>query len=1066
MRKSGQVLALAAGLALTLAGSRSLFAQGVTTGAISGTVTDSTGRPLENAQVQVVNRVTGATTGASTRGTGLYYAQGLETGRTYTITVRLIGYAPQTRNNIVVQLSQTTRQDFRLIPQATVLAGVTVQAAGTSDIISPTRTGAATTISDSSLRQLPSLNRNFTDFVALTPQVSTTAFNGGLSAGGVNNRFNQIQIDGASETDLFGLGSTGQPGGQASGKSISIESVKEYQVLLAPFDIRNGNFAGLLINAVTQSGTNEFHGKGYFYGRNESFTRSQTYIPEFKQQQYGFTLSGPIIRDKILFFLNPDFQAFSTPTTGFFVGGPGSPVQQADVDRFSSILSSQYGITGGSAGQIQKKQPQKNFFGRLDFQQLPFNSTLVIRDNYADAQADVLFRDATGTAPNVPLSSNAYFFSSKKNGLVTQLRTNLAGGSYNELIAGFTTIRDRRAPRTRTPQITEINATSVLVAGGERSSHANELDQNILEVTDNYTYPVGNHNLLVGTQNYFYKVRNLFAQNKFGAYTFDNLDSLASGAHPSQYLVGVPISGDGAVRFTAQEFSLYAQDMWNATPRFTLTAGIRADIPRFTDRPPTNASVLTQFNRNTADIPTSNIAWSPRVGFNWDITGDQRNQFRGGVGAFAGHPAYVWLSNAFQNSGLTGVAQLTCNRSAGNTPPPLNAANIASPPQMCLNGLSAAASAEIDLLSPNLHFPQSGKADLAYDRVLPRGLIGTIEGLYQKAIYAPFYQNIALAGPQGLDRNGRVMYGLLPGAPTRKVAARGQVFDVTDENKDYNWSATVQLTKRQTGRFGGSLAYNYSQAFDVGSLTSSTAFSQYRFSRVQSGNEAEQNITPGGFGQTHRIVGIGSYTLPTKTTLTAQYLGQSGVKYTYISSADLNADGTTLNDPIYIPRNASDVNEMRFAPITTGSGATLATLFTAAQEAAALDQFITSNPCLNRQRGQIMTRNSCEAPWTHVVNLAIRQALPTLRGQNVELQLDIINFGNLINKKWGHQLGGAFQPPITLLTCQNTACGATGSLLAGSGQYPTFQYDPRPAQYSFQNVESQYQMQLSLRYIF
>src|ERR1700674_3330799 len=328
-------LSIAMFVAMVIAGSPA-SGQGTTTGGAAGTVTDPGGAAVEGAQIEVFNNSTGARVLSTTRANGLYSVSGLEVGGPYSVLVRRIGFQPMRRDNITVSLGVTSRADFRLTAQATTLEAVSVTGVADNAVISPTKTGVSTSVSDSALRRLPSLNRNFTDFVTLTPQVSTTLSNGGLSRGGVNNRFNQIQIDGTSETDLFGLGSTGQPGGQAGGKSIGIESVKEYQILLSPFDVRQGNFAGLLVNAVTKSGTNDAHGSAYFYGRNQSFTRSQPYINQFKQSQYGFSLGGPIVKDRVFFFVNPEFQQQNSPADGFYLGAPGSSLTPATVDRFNS----------------------------------------------------------------------------------------------------------------------------------------------------------------------------------------------------------------------------------------------------------------------------------------------------------------------------------------------------------------------------------------------------------------------------------------------------------------------------------------------------------------------------------------------------------------------------------------------------------------------------------------------------------------------------------------------------------------------------------------------------------
>ena len=1044
-------LALFTGLLVGWAGlaPRSLAAQ-VTTGTIAGTITGDQGQPIEDAQVQVVNPATGFSRGVRSTGAGRYSVLGLEVGSGYTITVRRIGYASQSRAGVLVSLSQTTRADFSLATQATVLGEVTTIATRDA-IISPNRTSVSTTVSDTALRRLPSLNRNFTDFAALTPQISSAG--PGLSGGGTNNRYNSIQIDGASESDLFGLGSTGQPGGQANGKSIGIESVKEYQVLLAPFDVRQGNFAGALINAVTKSGTNEFHGSLVGVSRNQGFTRSQPYINKFEQSQYGFSVGGPILKDKAFFFINPEWQVRKTPATGDYIGLPTTNLRQGTLDSVNAVIGG-YALPTGGGGLQNNNNPLQNFFGRLDFN-LPANNQLVVRHNFGRAQDDNFSRSAS----SFRLTNNAYSFRSTKNATVIQLRSLFGGGSYNELLLNRTSIRDRRKPAVaHTPQLNILVPGYTIVSGAEQFSQGNELDQDMLEATDNFTVPFGAHRITVGTQNQFYKVRNLFGAASYGVWTFAAVDSLRAG-RARTYQVGVPLSGDGAVRFRAAAYSGYLQDEWTATSRLNVTYGLRVDVPVFKDKPPFNQSVADSLGRNTSNIPTGNIELSPRLGFNWNATGDDRNQVRGGVGLFSGRPAFVWLSNAFQNSGSIGFAQLTC---AGTTVPVFNAANAGTPPTSCTNGSTARAGGEIDLLDPNLKFPQNLRTTLGYDRRLTQNWVGTLEGIYTRGVHGLFYQNIALKGIQGVDQYGRTIYGFTPGVPVRAHADRSQVFDVTNQSHDHAYQLTGGLQRKYSGRYEGSVFYTYSRAFDVQAFTSSTAFSQIRFGRPWAGDLLSQDATRSIFEQRHRIVATGTYSLPTKTDLTFLYFGESGNPYDYTVNADLNGDGITRNDPLYIPKNALDPTEMIFLQQTyTSKG--VATVYTAQQQADAFQRLIESTPCLRNNRGHIVPRNACENPWTHRLNVSARQSLPTAWSQNISLQLDVFNFLNLLDKSWGAQAFGGSQSPYDLLDYRGRT-GAPASTLLTSR--PIFSFNPNYKKFTANNLSSNYQIQAQIRYSF
>ena len=1044
----------------------------VTTGSIGGRLTDESGAGLESVQIQVKSSQTGATRTGVTNANGNYLVLGLEVGPGYDVTARRIGFEPVTRRGQNVTIGQTTRVDIQLTARATVLEGQII-VSEIDPVISGTRTGVSTTVSDSALQRLPTLGRNFTDFVALTPQISNAG--PGLSGGGANNRYNNIQIDGSTETDLFGLGSTGQPGGQARGKSIGIDAVKQYQVLLSPFDVRYGNFAGALINAVTKNGTNQLQGSAYVFYRDQSMTRSQPYLFDFEQQQYGMSLGGPIIKDKVHFFVNGEIQAQTAPASGPYSGLTGATGLPSDslLGAFNDTLS-KYGLPASSGGRRINDNPLTNIFVRFDILDLPFNSTLVVRYNHGEAQDDVFGRSFTGTT--FPMLNNKYAFTSRKGASVVQLRSNFANGWYNEVFAGLTTIRDRRTPEVTGPQIDATMGGFTIVTGSERSSHGNELDQDIVEVSDNLVIPMGAHRFTVGASYSHYKARNLFAQNLFGYWRFNDNATFGTGV-PNSYQVGVPICPpgvtvcDGAVRFQSSLFGFYAQDEWNVSPWINVQAGVRYDAPSFDEAPPSNPTVLTQFGRNTADVPSGNGTISPRFGFNWDITHDQRNQLRGGVGLFAGRPAYVWLGNSFQNSGMGGVAQLTCNTAV--TRPTLTPANAATPPQQCANGITAALGGEINLLNKDLKFPQNARVSLGYDRDLGNGLIATGEVLYTNAINSLFYTNLALGAPLGVDRHDRLMYGTAPLATNLRVPGRTTVIDVTNQSRDKTWQYTMGLQRRWRDNWEGSVFYTFTRSRDVQSLSSSTAFSQYRFGRPASYLPQEHTgLGRSLFEQPHRIVANATYGFQkTGTDISVVYFGESGQRFHYLygggSSGDLNGDGIG-NDLIYIPTDATIPNEIMFRPSFTTGGVT----YTAAQQAASFNKFISSNACLNNQRGRIMAKHSCEEPWRNILNVSVRQslgrlgignALNTQAFERLTVQLDIFNFANFINRDWGHVRSVGFGGVFPALQYDSKEAG---SMVGPAGARPIFTWTPTYKFSNEQNVASNYRMQFSMRYSF
>jgi outer membrane receptor protein involved in Fe transport len=1076
MRISRWLLAMASILSVVAASG--LSAQGVTTGAIAGVVTDSAGNPLEAVQIQVVNQATGYSSGGASRPDGRYFVSGLEVGGNYTVTARRVGYRPESKTGLRVALSQTLSVNFQLALQATQLEAVQI-AADEDAVFSPTRTGVGTVISDSALRRLPTLNRNFTDFVRTTPQVSTTG--SGVSGGGQNNRFNTIQIDGASETDVFGLGSTGQPGGQANGKAIPLEAVKEYQVLLAPYDVRQGNFTGLLVNAVTKSGTNDFKATGFLVSRNEELARNQDFIRRsaFDQTQYGLSIAGPIVKNKAHFFLTGEFQQRESPATGSFIGQSASsttplPISEADATRFANILRDDYDIEPGSTGAVINENPLSNIFARVDVQ-LNDRHRMVLRHNYGHAEDDVF-----GRSNNFDFSSYGYFFKSDKNATVGQLYSSFANGMNNELIVGYNRIRDERTPNVTAPSVAVTVAnpaggTATLRAGAEQFSQGNSLDQDVLEITNNFTIPMNSHRVTFGARAEFYHMVNVFTESSFGVYTFRNLDSLEAG-NPSSYRVSTDLGGGIIADFNASRFALYAQDIWTASPRLTVTAGLRADVPRLGETPVLNPQIETLFGRRTNEVPSGNIQWSPRVGFNYDMSENgTSSQLRGGAGLFVGRPPFVWISNVFTNSGAN-LGILNCGTSGSPGPAPAFVSDPAAQPLACSNGQGIATGVvgPVNLLDEDLKFPQTFRASLGYDRDLGVwGLVGTVEGLYTRGVNSLFYVNRNLVGEQGVDRNGRVIYGDSIRTNGRSVpdlidSRYSEVIDVTNHSADYSWSLTGQLQKRFDDRFEARASYTYSQARDIQSLGSSRAISNWRFGRTTSGSQLDETATTSLFDQPHKLQLSGTYTFPWqsfKTDLSLIYSGVSGAPHDYIyrngstsGSGDLNADGVQGNDLIYVPTDVSDPTEIMFRDVTSGSTVTV----TAAQQAAAFENFINSVECLNEQRGRILERNSCRAPWANIIDLSLRQSLPAIQGHTLALQVDVFNFTNLLNKEWG-QVGlvPGFNSNVPLLT----HVGQTSGALAGdSGSQGIFQFALNQEKYNTQNLASNYQIQVSLRY--
>jgi hypothetical protein len=1070
------------------------LAQSATTGAASGVITDQDGAPIAGAAVEFTYGPTGYTSTALTNQRGAFSLQGLEPGGPYTVRVSMLGYRPATRQNVSIGLGRTYNLAASLEVSAVELEALVVEADAFASQFSPSTQGAETLIDQAQLEALPALDRRFENLARLTPQIVATDANGGLglSVVGQNNRYNTIQIDGATVNDRFGLGATGAAGGQARGKPIGLDAVKEFQVLLSPYDVRQGNFTGALVNAVTKNGGNEFFGSAFAYFRNQDLANEPLSDTEFKNWQVGGSVGGPIARDKAFFFANLEFQRSDRPAIGPYVGAPGdiSGVipDPADITAFNSALEA-YGLQPGDGNAVTNENPLTNLTLRGDWN-INARNRLVFRYNYNRAQDDVFTRSTSTSNPAFRFQNNAYQFLNNTHNPSVQLFTNLANGGLNEFRVSYNRIRDERDPFVSEPQVLVEGFENAggqsygLWTGSEQFSQGNRLNQDIWEITDNFTFaPMGDHTITVGTRNEIYTLLNLFAQSSYGVYEFDDLAAFQDGGvgSASAYTVSGQLTGGPVLpaEFTSAQFGLYVQDQWQVNRALSLTGGLRVDIPVFFDQPEFAAQVNQDFGEQ--DVPSGQILWNPRLGFNWDINEEQAQQLRGGVGIFTGNPAFVWMSNAYANNG-TGIGILNCG--AGNpnglapafNPDPFDQTLSCAPGTAAGGGTVAIGDGEflgeVDLIEADTRFPQVLRANLAYDRRLPAGFLATLEGIYNWGLNDYFIVNRNLgatgAGESfATDPNtGRVLYGTIsddgrsnPVYYRRSVYGTGSVgvFELrnTSENWSYNLTAGLQKLIGDDIRLAG--AYTFSKAKDVQSFTSSRATSNWRFGRMTAGDLLVQSAATSSFDRPHKLTLAGTYTFPWEswpTELSLIYIGYSGTPYTYISGGssgrgDLNADGIVGNDPLYVPTGLND-------PFMT---------FESAQDAEAYDALISSLDCMSEQRGRIMERNSCRNPWQNFLDVSVDQGLPMFGRNRVSVQLGVFNFLNFLNDDWGRIKtagGGVFDSQTVLRV--NTAPGGDpvftysgpDVLEGGDDALYVDNGDPR----------NSWQLQLSLRYEF
>lgn len=986
-----------------------LAAQGVTTAAVIGRLTDESGSPVAQATVSLLNTSTGQTWSTRAAADGRFAFENIAVGGPYTVDVRAIGFEPLHVEGLLLRLGQRFVFDRQMKRAAVEVAGVTITEQA-NPLLSVARTGAQTFVGESLITRLPTLNRNFTDFINVVPQVVTAAVPG-ASVGGQNNRFNNIQVDGGVNNDVFGLAASGTPGGQANAHPISVEAIREFQVLIAPFDVRQGSFAGGLINAVTRSGTNRLRGSawGYFQGQalvGPNLGGHNAAI--FHQDQYGFNLGGPIVRDKLLFFGNLDVQARGAPFSGLSIGTDttggldsiGIGIRAVTADSVANVLKNQYGINAGTFTAPTIGNPDKNFFGKLTFQAAQ-NNQVELSYNYVNASQDNLTHasTATGFRDGYQLSNSGYLFSTKTS-TVRGKWTVQAGQLSNELIGGYNRIRDHRELPNRVPLIFvggdrpfsgAVPSTNI-AAGAERFSQDNLLNQDIFELTDNLTISRGRHAFTIGTHNEFFHFLNHFFPASLGVWSFRNVDSLVAG-RPFRYEIALPLrSGGPTADFKVQQFGGYVQDQWAATPRLSLTFGLRADVP-IQKAPTRNAQLDSILGINTGDFPSGNVLWSPRFGFNYDVKGDGLTHVRGGAGIFSGRPPYVWMSNAYGNTGREQATLICDGATSGastDTVPTFTVDPNAQPDHCGVGGAGvSAAAASVVYFDPNFKFPQNLKLSLGLDHQLPYGIVGTFDFLYTKSVNQFYLSDVNLAGVQGTvaGEAGRVLYGTINvtngfTSPVRKSNAFRDVLRHRNVSADRSFQITGQFEKRFSNRMQFIVGYTYSHVEDLISLTSSIASSNYRFTTLD-GTIENRNLRRSEFDIPHKISMTGVFQGPVGFEFSLNYIGQSGSPYSYVTQFDVNGDGFGGNDQVYVPRDSTDITLQN--PADWGR----------------LNAYIQNEPCLEKARGTLQERNSCRNPWINILNARITKVLPSFSGHRIELSADIFNLLHLVNHDWG-----------------------------------------------------------------
>lgn len=1072
-----------------------LFAQGVTTATLSGRVIDASGSGIPGANVVAVHQPSGSQYGNVSDPSGYFRLPNMRVGGPYTVTISFIGYENFQQEGIYLTLGQSLQLNPSLVESSTQLNEVVVTSSG---IFDGNRTGQETIVDERTINDLPTISRSIGDYARFNPlaNIQQNADGFTISIAGQNNRYNAIYIDGAVNNDVFGLAGSGTNGGQTGVQPISIDAIEQFQISVAPFDVRQSGFAGGSINAVTRSGTNDVQGSAYYFWRNQNLagktptddpTIEKKKLNEFSAQTYGFRLGGPIVKDKVFFFLNGEQQKDKTPQP-FVASTYTGNATLAQINQVADLLKTKYGYDPGTFTDNEAFLNSDKILVKVDWNLSP-NHKLSVRHSYLKAEN----LEARRSSPTfIGFQNGSEYFISTTNSSAIELNSTIGNSMSNKFTFGSTIVRDDRDPFGNPfPTIRIDDVGGGLELGAERFSTANLLNQDIITVNNDLELYKGKHTLLFGANFEYYNVGNLFIRENYGSYRFFNTNNGPTGVE--RFLnnldaSGNPISsrierswsqvdnvtGDDSKAIAAFKqimLGFYVQDQIQVNDKLKLTGGIRVDLPVFLDDQPVNA----QFNSTTIPLIEAQgynlkgaktgsfiktqALLSPRVGFNYDINGDKTTQLRGGVGLFTSRIPLVWPGGAYNNYGFNIGGGFNNNESFN---PDVNAQ---WPGAINLN--SPNPSGQIDLFAEDFKIPRVLKVNLAIDKKLPLGLIGTLEGLYTKNINNVLYQNLNLL-PSAKNLTG--------GPDNRPLYTNGRidptytgVYLASNTNKGYAYNLVASLSRPFTNGVTANIAYSYGDSFSVFDGTSSQNNSQWAGYFNVKGRNIEGDAERSQFSQGGRILGQVSYRKEYLNSMASQlsliFNGQAGQPFSYVvgasNSAFVNDGGFSSNELVFVPANQSQINLVD----VTISGNT----YTAAQQWQALDSYISEEKSLDDRRGQYAQRNGGRTPFEAILDLRFLQDFyvktPGGKRNTIQLSVDVFNLTNLINPDWGKRRVLGFNTYSLVNLSGFESDGTTPrytvakNLLEGKDPWDNSLIDS-----GFRSAR--WQMQLGVRYIF
>jgi outer membrane receptor for ferrienterochelin and colicin len=1004
---------LSIGLIVALAAAPT-FAQSTSAG-VGGQVVGADGQPVAGAVVTIRHAESGTSSRVVTDANGRYNARGLRVGGPYVITVDKEGAGTRSEDDVYLNLNEVSQIDLAI--GAEELEAIEVTGSAVSQVFASDKMGSGSNVTRQQIESFSSIDRNLQDYVRFDPRIAQTdKSRNEISVGGQNPRYNAIRVDGISTNDAFGLESNSLP---TPKQPFSMDTIDQISVDVANYDVTISGGTGGVINAVTKSGTNEFHGSVYgiyrdndWSGKNENNVRPVLFDNE---TTYGVTIGGPIVKDKLFFFANyekykgKELYVGSGAGTGPIGSGASNIVgiTQAQIDEVIRIANTNWGFNPGTLSLPALDTESEEFGAKIDW-----NINDNQRASFRYGKSKQSQANLNGFSNNnLALSSYQYVRDFDLETYSASLFSDWTENFSTEAKVSFRDYSAVRTPLSDLPSISVRIGNNFLNLGTEQNTHANILKTETWNAFFAGNLFLGDHALKFGFDYEDNDIYNLFGRRTNGVYSFNCINTVTNAlgtgcaqsfesGNSSRYQLFYPQGGNldnMAAAWGIKNVGLFVQDSWTVNDKLTLSFGLRYDEPMVKNKPQYNATASTTFGYDNSATIDGNGLFQPRFGFNYRFDGERQTQLRGGVGLFQGAAASVWLSNPYSNNGISYIDYFDSNGTNIFSADPRNQLPVA------LSG-GVPGTQSIDFIDPDLGQPSVLKANLAFDKELPWwGMVASVEGILTNVEEGIYYQQLNLGAPTAVGQDGRQIYWNANGRnPTRwnQSGTGSSVGSRANSNTAYNDAIIARSTSKGDSKqltvslekpfsresdWSWQVAYTYTNAREVSPLTSSTSSSQLGNVAVFQANEevsarssyeirdrftAALNWKHDFFGDNTTSVGL-------------FYEGRTGRPYSYTFDNDANGDGR-LNDLLYIPTAPGDVK------------------FGSVAEEAAFWQYVYGNDYLNSHRGQVAARNGAHTAWVNQFDLRVSQELPGfMEGHKVELSFDIANVGNLLNKKWG-----------------------------------------------------------------